>query len=138
MKRPLVPLTSGKARAPLRPDRESIRSSTEASDTKHHPPRNPGTSHDSSTRLQGPNSTPPAPPPIEPRAQEPEQAARRLLHTPEQAAALLQVPASWLRKKAAAGCIPCTKVGRHLRFSEADLDAIIHSGSRGPDRRVDT
>jgi excisionase family DNA binding protein len=138
MKRPLVPLTSGKARAPLRTDRESIRPSTEASDTEHHPPRSPATSHDSSAPCHGPDSTPPAPPPIEPRAQGSEQAAQRLLHTPEQAAALLQVPASWLRKKAAAGRIPCTKVGRHLRFSQADLDAIIHSGSRGPDRRIDT
>ncbi|KNE83838.1 hypothetical protein ADZ36_02530 [Streptomyces fradiae] len=58
----------------------------------------------------------------------------RLLHTPEQAAELLQVPASWLRKKAAAGLIPCTRVGRHLRFSTADVETVIRNGAR-PARR---
>jgi excisionase family DNA binding protein len=56
----------------------------------------------------------------------------RLLHTPEQAAVLLQVPASWLRKKAAAHLVPHTRIGRHLRFSDADLTAIIHHGARPP------
>ncbi|MER6145419.1 helix-turn-helix domain-containing protein [Streptomyces sparsogenes] len=60
------------------------------------------------------------------------------MHTPEQAAALLQVPASWLRKKSAAGRIPCTRVGRHLRFSTEDLNAIIRSGSRRPDHHGHT
>jgi excisionase family DNA binding protein len=59
---------------------------------------------------------------------------QRLLHTPEQAAVLLQVPASWLRKKSAAGLIPCTRIGRHLRFSTADLDVLIHDGARPPSR----
>ncbi|MGO4428955.1 hypothetical protein AB4Z54_62060 [Streptomyces sp. MCAF7] len=45
----------------------------------------------------------------------------------------MQVPASWLRKKAAARRVPCTRVGRHLRFSTEDLNAIIRSGSRHPD-----
>lgn len=61
-------------------------------------------------------------------------AEQRLLHTPEQAAVLLQVPASWLRKKSAAGLIPCTRIGRHLRFSTADLDVLIHDGARPPSR----
>ncbi|MCC3650763.1 helix-turn-helix domain-containing protein [Streptomyces sp. S07_1.15] len=58
----------------------------------------------------------------------------RLLYTPEQAAELLQIPASWLRKKAAAGLIPCTRVGRHLRFSAADVETVIRDGAR-PARR---
>src|SRR5690348_1897050 len=53
-----------------------------------------------------------------------------LLYTPEQAAALLQVPASWLRKKASARTIPCTFVGKHLRFSQADLVAIITAAAQ--------
>ncbi len=65
-------------------------------------------------------------------AGEPEQAPETLLYTPEQAAALLQVRPSWLRRKAAARQIPCTFLGKHLRFSAADLEAIITAGTRGP------
>ncbi|MCP2339240.1 helix-turn-helix domain-containing protein [Actinomadura rupiterrae] len=54
------------------------------------------------------------------------------LYTPAAAAELLQVPESWLRKKAGARLIPCTFVGKHLRFSEADLAAIVASGKRAP------
>ena len=53
-----------------------------------------------------------------------------LLFTPEQAARLLGVKPSWLRRKAAARAIPCTFIGKHLRFSHADLDAIIAAGGR--------
>jgi excisionase family DNA binding protein len=52
------------------------------------------------------------------------------LHTAQQAADLLQVPVSWLRKKATARAIPCTFIGKHLRFSPADLTAIINAGTR--------
>ena len=40
--------------------------------------------------------------------------------------------ASWLRRAAAEGTIACTFVGKHLRFSDADLAAIIAHGARGP------
>ena len=53
-----------------------------------------------------------------------------MLYTAEQAAELLQVKASWLRKKATARAIPCTFVGKHLRFSAADLAAIVAAGTR--------
>jgi excisionase family DNA binding protein len=53
-----------------------------------------------------------------------------LLHTVEEAAALLRVRPSWLRKKAAARAVPCTFLGKHLRFSRTDLDAIIAGGSQ--------
>ncbi|MEV5706044.1 helix-turn-helix domain-containing protein [Actinoallomurus sp. NPDC052274] len=56
------------------------------------------------------------------------------LYTPVEAAELLKVPESWLRKKAAARAIPCTFLGKHLRFSDDDLEAIIRSGSRPPVR----
>lgn len=54
------------------------------------------------------------------------------LYTPEQAAQLLQVPASWLRKRAAADAIAHTRIGRHLRFSTADLRALVHAGQHPP------
>ncbi|MFB7715360.1 helix-turn-helix domain-containing protein [Streptomyces sp. NPDC056105] len=47
---------------------------------------------------------------------------------------MLQVPPSWLRKKAAAGAIPHTRIGRHLRFSAHDLHSLIDAGQRGPRR----
>jgi excisionase family DNA binding protein len=59
-----------------------------------------------------------------------------LLYTPQQAAALLQVRESWLRKKAAARAIPCTFLGKHLRFSPADLTAIVAAAAQPPTRRL--
>ncbi|GAA3458013.1 helix-turn-helix domain-containing protein [Saccharothrix longispora] len=61
----------------------------------------------------------------------------RLLHTPAQAAELLSVRESWLRRMAGRREIACTFVGKHLRFSDADLRSIVHCGSR-PARRDDT
>lgn len=52
------------------------------------------------------------------------------LRTPAQAAQLLAVPESWLRRKAAARVIPCTFLGKHLRFSPADLNAITRAGAQ--------
>lgn len=54
----------------------------------------------------------------------------RLLHTAEQAGQLLALPAHWLQRAAAEGRIPATYLGRYLRFSNADLDAIITGGHR--------
>jgi excisionase family DNA binding protein len=48
-----------------------------------------------------------------------------VLLTPAEAAIRLRIRESWLRKKAAARAIPCTFLGKHLRFSEADLAAIV-------------
>jgi hypothetical protein len=52
------------------------------------------------------------------------------LYTAEQAASLLQVSPWWLRKKATAGAIPCTFIGRYLRFTAGDLAEIIAAGAR--------
>ena len=54
------------------------------------------------------------------------------LYTAEQAAELLQVSPSWLRKKASARAVPCTFIGKHLRFSPADIAIIIAAGEQGP------
>lgn len=56
------------------------------------------------------------------------------LYTPSEAAEVLRVPESWLRKKAAARVIPYTFLGKHLRFSDDDLEQIVQSGSRQPGR----
>lgn len=51
------------------------------------------------------------------------------LYTPAQAAGFLAVKESWLRRKAGTRTIPCTFLGKHLRFSAADLHAITTAGS---------
>lgn len=48
------------------------------------------------------------------------------------AAALLNVPENWLRKKVAAHAVPCTRLGKHVRFTSAHLDQIIESGEQRP------
>jgi excisionase family DNA binding protein len=53
-----------------------------------------------------------------------------VLYTPEEAAQQLQVAASWLRRQAAARAVPSTRLGKHLRFSPADLAAIVAAGAR--------
>jgi excisionase family DNA binding protein len=53
-----------------------------------------------------------------------------LLYTPAQAAEMLAITESWLRRKAGLRLIPCTFVGKHLRFSGADLHAIVAAGNR--------
>ncbi|MFD7656015.1 helix-turn-helix domain-containing protein [Actinosynnema sp. NPDC059797] len=58
----------------------------------------------------------------------------RLLHTPAQAARILTIRESWLRRMAGQRKIPCTFVGKHLRFSSADLGVIVQRGAR-PVRR---
>jgi excisionase family DNA binding protein len=54
------------------------------------------------------------------------------LHTPAEAAEILRVPESWLRTKVAARAIPCTFIGKHLRFSDDDIAQIMAEGARQP------
>ncbi|MBB5808900.1 excisionase family DNA binding protein [Saccharothrix ecbatanensis] len=54
------------------------------------------------------------------------------LYTPAQAAELLAVRESWLRRKAGQRAIPCTFLGKHLRFSAANLRDIADSGNCTP------
>ena len=54
------------------------------------------------------------------------------LHTVAEAAAILKVRESWLKTKAAARLIPCTFVGKHLRFSDDDIAGIMKAGARQP------
>jgi excisionase family DNA binding protein len=57
-----------------------------------------------------------------------------MLFTPAQAAHLLQVRESWLRRRAAQRRIPCTFLGKHLRFSPANLNQIITDAADAADR----
>lgn len=52
------------------------------------------------------------------------------LHTPAEAADILTVKESWLRRQAGLRRVPCTFLGKHLRFSDADLRAIVEAGTR--------
>ena len=54
------------------------------------------------------------------------------LYIPAEAARLLSVRESWLRRRATARAVPCTFVGKHLRFSHADVVAIAQAGARRP------
>ena len=54
------------------------------------------------------------------------------LHTTAEAAGILKVRESWLKTKAAARLIPCTFIGKHLRFSDDDITGIMRSGARQP------
>jgi excisionase family DNA binding protein len=54
------------------------------------------------------------------------------LHTVAEAAEILKVRESWLKTKAAARLIPCTFVGKHLRFSDSDIAEIMQAGARRP------
>jgi hypothetical protein len=54
------------------------------------------------------------------------------LHTVAEAAGILKVRESWLKTKASARLIPCTFVGKHLRFSDDDIAEIMRTGARQP------
>ena len=58
------------------------------------------------------------------------------LYTPAEAAEILRVRESWLRGKAAARAIPCTFIGKHLRFSDTDITQIVADGARQPVTRT--
>jgi hypothetical protein len=53
-----------------------------------------------------------------------------VLYTPAEAAHLLRVRESWLRRRAAARLVPCTFLGKHLRFSPTDLATIVTAAAR--------
>lgn len=54
------------------------------------------------------------------------------LYTPAEAARLLSVRESWLRRRATARAVPCRFMGKHLRFSHADIVAIATDAARPP------
>lgn len=54
------------------------------------------------------------------------------LYTAAEAAHILKVRESWLKTKASARLIPCTFIGKHLRFSDDDIEQIMNIGARQP------
>lgn len=54
------------------------------------------------------------------------------LHTVAETAQILRVRESWLKTKASARLVPCTFVGKHLRFSDDDIAEIMRVGARQP------
>lgn len=49
----------------------------------------------------------------------------------DEAAARLKVPPTWLYAAARDGRFPCVRMGRHVRFRQADVDEWIATGGRG-------
>jgi excisionase family DNA binding protein len=54
------------------------------------------------------------------------------VYTIVEAAQLLRVPEGWLRKKVTAGLVPHTRLGKHVRFTDAHLCRIVASGEQSP------
>jgi excisionase family DNA binding protein len=50
------------------------------------------------------------------------------LLTISEAAAALNVPEGWLRKKVSAGVVPHTRLGKHVRFTQEHLTQIVAAG----------
>ncbi len=46
----------------------------------------------------------------------------------KQAAERLNVPESWLREKVAKRQVQHTRLGKHVRFTEKDIEAIVEAG----------
>jgi excisionase family DNA binding protein len=57
-------------------------------------------------------------------------AGQPLLLTMEEAAAALNVPVNWLRKKVSAREVAHTRLGKHVRFTREHLDDIIATGDQ--------
>jgi excisionase family DNA binding protein len=51
------------------------------------------------------------------------------LLTVEEAAELLSVPVSWLKKRVANHAVPCTRLGRHIRFTREQLAGIVEAAA---------
>jgi excisionase family DNA binding protein len=60
------------------------------------------------------------------------------LRTFEEAAAILSIPASTLKKAVTARRIPHTRIGRHIRFTDDDIARIVamHHVDTGPTARA--
>lgn len=54
------------------------------------------------------------------------------LHTTAEAARLLAVSPSFLKRGATARSLPHTRVGRFVRWSDADIEAIVRAGQTAP------
>lgn len=55
-----------------------------------------------------------------------------ILRSIPEAAAELNVPERWLRDKVTARAVPFTRLGKHVRFTEAHLAQIVAAGEQAP------
>lgn len=53
-----------------------------------------------------------------------------LLLTPVEVAELLSVSEAWLRRQAAARLVPCTRLGRQLRFTAEQVSQIVDAAAQ--------
>lgn len=53
-----------------------------------------------------------------------------LLLSLEEAAELLSVPVSWLKRRVANHTVACTRLGRHIRFTREQVAAIIDDAAQ--------
>jgi excisionase family DNA binding protein len=51
----------------------------------------------------------------------------------EEAAAMLQVPPSWIYAAAKRGAFPCVRVGRYVRIRPKDVEEWIRTGGQADD-----
>lgn len=129
--------TAGQRRPPAR----RARTAAAGMSVRTRPPTRHGLArHGNSERRRAPATvTPvprrPPPGPIRTANADTGDVNERLLFTAEQAAELLQVRPSWLRRKAAARAVPCRFLGKHLRFSRADINAIAEASAQPPRQR---
>jgi excisionase family DNA binding protein len=49
-----------------------------------------------------------------------------------EAASVLGVPEGWLRKKVSARAVPHTRLGKHVRFTDDQLNRIVSAGAVEP------
>ena len=54
------------------------------------------------------------------------------LYTVSQAAKILGLPITWIYERTRKDAIPYRKLGKYIRFTISDLDAILAACSRGP------
>src|SRR5579872_1133005 len=78
-------------------------------------------------RVQGARSEPPLDPPAS-AAIAGDSSAKCRLYTVQEAAIKLNLPSSWLYERTRKNAVPCRRFGKYVRFSDADLDAIIAGG----------
>jgi excisionase family DNA binding protein len=55
----------------------------------------------------------------------------KLLYTVEEAANRLGLKPSWLYERTRKNALPCRRLGKYVRFSDADLSAIIADADGG-------
>ena len=58
------------------------------------------------------------------------------LYTVSQVAAILHLAEAWIYERTRKKAIPHRKLGKHIRFTDADLSAIVQMGFRGPNEET--